>query len=189
MKSIAIFASGSGTNAENIGLYFKDHSQIKIDLILSNNPNAYVLKRAERMGVDHMVFNRNNFYNSSLILQALLDRKIDMIVLAGFMWLIPASLVAAFPNRILNIHPALLPKYGGKGMYGDFVHKAVSDANDVETGITIHYVNEKYDEGDILFQKQVQIKAGELPDRISQKVHALEYEYYPKVIEDLMKSL
>lgn len=189
MKSIAIFASGSGTNAENIGLYFDNHPQIKIELILSNNPNAYVLKRAEKMGIDSMVFNRDEFYRDTRVLKALLDRKIEVIVLAGFMWLVPPALVAAFPNRILNIHPALLPKYGGKGMYGDFVHQAVSKANEVETGITIHFVNEEYDEGDILFQKQVKIIAGEHPDGIAEKVHGLEYEYFPMVIEDFINNL
>lgn len=186
MKSIAIFASGSGSNAENIGHYFKNHREVNIELILTNNPKAFVIERATRMGVDSLVFNRADFYQSEKVLNELLSRNIDLIILAGFMWLVPPQIVFAFPHRILNIHPALLPKYGGKGMYGDFVHQAVSDALEVETGITIHFVNDKYDEGDILFQKSVPIAAGEKASSIAEKVHALEYEYYPKVIEQVL---
>lgn len=188
MKSIAIFASGSGTNAENIGQYFELHPHINIGLILTNNPNAFVLKRAEKMGVKSMVFNREDFYRTTGVLNELLNQKVDLIVLAGFLWLVPPQIVAAYPNRIINIHPALLPKYGGKGMYGDFVHQAVSRAGEEKTGITIHYVNDHYDEGDIIFQKSVQINAGEDPDLIAQKVHALEYEYFPKVIADIINK-
>jgi len=186
MKSIAIFASGSGTNAENIAQYFEQNHQINIALILTNNPKAFVLKRAEKMGVKSMVFNREDFYHSTRVLNVLLNQKVDLIVLAGFLWLVPPHIVAAYPNRIINIHPALLPKYGGKGMYGDFVHQAVSNAGDEKTGITIHYVNDHYDEGDIIFQKSVPIQAGEDPDLIAQKVHALEYENFPPVIANIL---
>lgn len=187
MKSIAVFASGSGSNAENIGHYFKDHKEVKIELILTNNPKAFVLERSKRLGVDSLVFNREDFYQSEKVLNELQLRKIDLIVLAGFMWLVPPQIVQAYPSRILNIHPALLPKYGGKGMYGDFVHQAVSEAGEIETGITIHYVNDRYDEGDILFQKSVPIKAGEEADFIAEKVHALEYKYYPKIIDEVLE--
>ena len=186
MKSIAIFASGSGTNAENISQYFEHNNQINIDLILTNNPNAFVLNRAVKMGVKSLVFNREDFYRTTRVLNELLIQKVDLIVLAGFLWLVPPQIVTAYNNRIINIHPALLPKYGGKGMYGDFVHQAVSKAREEKTGITIHYVNNHYDEGDVIFQKSVQIKPGEEPDLIAQKVHALEYEYFPKVIEDVL---
>lgn len=188
MKRLAIFASGSGSNAENIYDYFKDHKKIDITLILTNNPGAGVIERAKRLNIPYKVFSRADFYSSDQITKELLERNIDLVVLAGFLWLIPSSLIDAFSNRIINIHPALLPKYGGKGMYGDHVHRAVSEAGEAETGITIHYVNDKYDDGAIIFQKIISIDPGEKPDSIAEKVHALEYEFFPKVIESLLAN-
>ena len=187
MKRIAIFASGSGSNAENIFHYFQKNHQVIVDIFLTNNPNAKVLERADKLGVESFVFNRNVFYNSSLVLDELLSRNIDFIVLAGFMWLVPENILNQYTQKIVNIHPALLPAYGGKGMYGDFVHEAVSKAGENKTGITIHFVNNKYDEGDIIFQKAVDIIPGENPQSIADKVHVLEYEWYPQIIESLLK--
>lgn len=187
MKRIAIFASGSGSNAENIFHYFQKYHQVTVDIFLTNNPNAKVLERADKLGVESFVFNRNVFYNSSLVLDELLSRNIDFIVLAGFMWLVPENILNQYTQKIVNIHPALLPAYGGKGMYGDFVHEAVSKAGETKTGITIHFVNNKYDEGDIIFQKAVDIIPGENPQSIADKVHVLEYEWYPQIIESLVK--
>lgn len=179
---LAIFASGSGTNAERIFAYFKNHDQIEVVLLLSNNPSAYALQRAEKANVKAMVFNRMQL-NGGEVLSWLIENKITHIVLAGFLWLIPDNLIEAFPGKMVNIHPALLPKYGGKGMYGSKVHEAVKAANERETGITIHLVNEHYDKGNILFQGKVAINAKDSPDQIAAKVHELEYKYYPRVIE------
>lgn len=186
MKRIVIFASGSGSNAENIFHYFKDKNTCEVSLILTNNPTAGVIERARRLQIPYQVFTKNDFTSSDRIAEELVNMKTDLIVLAGFLWLVPSSLIDAFPHRIINIHPALLPKYGGKGMYGDFVHRAVSEAREIETGITIHYVNEFYDEGAVIFQKSVSIEKGEEPELIAKKVHALEYEYFPKVIEEII---
>lgn len=187
MKRIAIFASGNGSNAENIALYFKAHPLIKVEMFLSNNPNAKVLSRAHHLNIPAYSFSRQEFYQTDHILNLLDQHHIDFIVLAGFMWLVPQNILQKYHQRMVNIHPALLPKYGGKGMYGDFVHQAVSEAGEIETGITIHMVNEKYDEGDIIFQKQIDIEAGENPEQIAKKVHQLEYEYFPKVIGELLE--
>lgn len=187
MKRLAIFASGSGSNAENIYHYFKYNTEIEVSLILTNNPEAGVIERAKKLDIPFLVFNRSDLNSSGQITEILIEKKIDLIVLAGFLWLVPSSLIDAFPNKIINIHPALLPKYGGRGMYGDYVHQAISNAGETETGITIHYVNEKYDEGAVIFQKSVSIKKGEEPGLIADKVHALEYEFFPKVIEKLLK--
>ncbi len=188
-KNIAIFASGSGTNAENIALYFKSNQSIKVSLILSNNPTARVLERAQNLQIPSYVFDRKKLYHSDDVIAILHDYSINLIVLAGFLWLIPNSLVAAYSGKIINIHPALLPKYGGKGMYGDKVHQAVIDHNEMETGISIHYVNEAYDEGDIIFQSKCKIDpTKETISEVAQKVHALEYEHYPKIIEHLLIS-
>lgn len=186
MKRIAVFASGNGTNAENIIKYFSHDDGISIDLVLTNNPSAKVIERAAKFEVPSTVFNREEFYKSEVVLKELLDKKIDLIVLAGFMWLVPSYLVQKYPQAIINIHPALLPKYGGKGMYGDHVHEAVSNAKEKESGITIHYVNDKYDDGDIIFQKSVEIEEGEQPSSIANKIHALEYVYFPQEIEKLL---
>lgn len=186
MKRIAIFASGSGSNAENIINHFKDNSQVEVSLILSNNGEAFVLERARKLNVESLVFDRNDFYNSDRIVDLLTQKNIDLVVLAGFLWLIPPSLIEKFPDAIINIHPALLPKYGGKGMYGMKVHEAVISSGDCQSGITIHYVNEKYDQGSIIFQAKCDIVAEDTPDSLAEKVHELEYKHFPKIIEQLL---
>lgn len=189
MRNIAIFASGSGTNAEKIIKYFSTGNTAKVTIVLSNKREAYVLKRAEALGVDTLIFDRNDLYNKETVLESLLNRKIDFIVLAGFMWLIPEKILTAYNGRIVNIHPALLPKFGGKGMYGDYVHKAVISDGEKESGITIHYVNSFYDEGDIIFQARCNVDPVDTPESLAAKVHSLEYEYYPSVIGDLVSRL
>lgn len=188
-KNIAIFASGSGTNAENIVRYFAGSEIASVKLILSNNPEALVLKRAEALNVKTSVFDRNIFYKDTTILQLLKENQIDLIILAGFLWLIPKYLIEEYSDRIINIHPALLPKYGGKGMYGLHVHQAVISGGDKESGITIHYVNDKYDEGNIIFQEQCKIDPGDTPEKLAEKIHQLEYKYYPQIIEKIIRSL
>ena len=177
---IAIFASGGGTNAEAIIRHFKDHPLIKVALVLSNNPNALVLERATKFAIPTRVFNKNEFEQ---VAYSLKEYKITHIVLAGFLWLIPTSLIKAFPNRIINIHPALLPKFGGKGMYGMKIHELVRTSNETETGITIHVIDEKYDEGPILFQGRCEVSGTDSPQDIANKVHQLEYAHYPVIIE------
>jgi phosphoribosylglycinamide formyltransferase-1 len=189
MKRIAIFASGSGTNAQKIIEHFKDNSQIEVSLVLSNKSDAYVLERAAKLGVPSYVFDRQLFYESNKVHDILKDIGIDFIVLAGFLWLIPENLLRSWTGRIINIHPALLPKYGGKGMYGDRVHKAVIEAGEKETGITIHYVNEVYDDGEIIFQDKFKILTGDTPESIAERIHVLEHEHYPVVIEELVMNL
>ncbi len=186
MNKIAVFASGSGTNAQNIAEFFKSSNEIKVACLLTNNPKAYVLERFKGKDVEALVFNRDEFYNSTKVPDYLADRNIDYIVLAGFLWLVPVNLIQAYSNKIINIHPALLPKFGGKGMYGMRVHKAVVEAGEVETGITIHYVNERYDEGNIIFQKNCTVSEKDSPEQVAEKVHQLEYECYPKIIEDVI---
>ena len=180
---LAILASGSGTNAEEIFKYFKDHPDIEVGLLMSNNRNAFALQRAKTYEVKTLVFSRPEFTEGTMIKRALADSKVTHIVLAGFLWLIPPYLLQLFPDRIINIHPALLPKYGGKGMYGSKVHEAVKMAGDTETGITIHLVNANYDEGKILFQASCPITENHTPDQIAGCVHKLEHEHYPRVIE------
>lgn len=179
---IVLFTSGSGTNAEKIVEYFKDHPFIQVVLLLSNNPNAFALERAKKYNVPTRVFSRQQFQESE-VLAWLQQHEITHIVLAGFLWLIPSDLIKAFPHRIINIHPSLLPKYGGKGMYGMKVHEAVVKDGEKETGITIHEVDALYDEGKILFQAQCSVEPTETPQQIADKVHGLEYTNYPKVIE------
>ncbi len=186
MKKVAIFASGSGTNAENIIRYFKNHSEIAITLVLSNKPGAKVLSRAENLGVETRVFSRDEFYNTLNIPELLHQKGIDFIVLAGFLWLIPVSLINAYKGKIINIHPALLPKYGGKGMFGMKVHEAVVANNEKESGITIHHVNEEYDKGSVILQKKCRIEPEDTPEVVAEKVHQLEYEHFPRVIEKLL---
>ncbi|MGM0532682.1 MAG: phosphoribosylglycinamide formyltransferase [Bacteroidota bacterium] len=188
MKKIAIFASGSGSNAENIVRYFENHKNIKVNLILSNKKNAYVLERAKKFNIPSYVFTKDELYNTNKIKNLLLNKNIDLIVLAGFLLLVPEHLIKAFPNRIINIHPALLPKYGGKGMYGDRVHQKVLENGDKESGITIHYVNEKYDEGQIIHQSKFTVEADDHIEDIAQKAHELEYKHYPGVIEQLLSE-
>jgi phosphoribosylglycinamide formyltransferase-1 len=185
-KRVAVFASGNGTNAEKIFDYFKDNAQIEVALLLSNKASAGVLEKAKRYRIPSLVFNRAEFYDSDVVLQQLQAKRIDLVVLAGFMWLVPEQLVKAFPDKIVNIHPSLLPKFGGKGMYGMHVHEAVRAANENETGITIHFVNQHYDEGSIISQFACSIEPNDSALEIAKKVQLLEHENYPKVIEELV---
>jgi phosphoribosylglycinamide formyltransferase-1 len=189
MRNIAIFASGSGTNAENIIKYFSNSNSVKVSLVLSNRREAYVLKRAESLEVDTVFFDRKELYEEGKVLQLLSQYRIDFIVLAGFLWLIPENILELYENRIINIHPALLPKYGGNGMYGDRVHKAVLANNEKESGITIHYVNKYYDTGEIIFQARCDVVPEDTPETLAARVHSLEYRYYPVVIEELLSKL
>ena len=185
MKRIAIFASGEGTNTQHLINYFTI-SDVKICLVVCNNPSAYVLKRAEKSGIQTIVVDKEIFYGTDILLKKLKDEKIDLIVCAGFLWKIPDNILNAFPNKIINIHPALLPKFGGKGMYGMNVHKAVIAAGEKESGITIHYLNEHYDEGKIIFQAKCKVAKGDTPEKLADKVHALEYEYFPKIVRQVI---
>lgn len=183
-KRIALFASGSGTNAENIIRYFSNHPTIEVVKLYSNNPEAYALTRASNLNIPSAVFTRETYKDPNGLLKDIEALSIDYIILAGFLWLIPSHFVAAFPNKMINIHPALLPKFGGKGMYGMFVHQAVKEANETETGITIHLVNEHYDEGKPLFQASCKVESTDTPEQIAEKVHQLEYIHFPKQIEN-----
>lgn len=189
MTRIALFASGSGTNVENIANYFNGRTTAKPACVLCNNPDAFVLERAKRLGLESMTFNRTDFNDGKKIMEYLAKHDIDMIVLAGFLWLVPQYLIDAYPSRIVNIHPALLPKFGGKGMYGMYVHKAVKQSGETETGITIHLIDGNYDKGSTVFQAKVAIDPSDSPDDIANKVHALEYKYYPEVIEKIAMGI
>ena len=189
MKNIAIMASGSGTNAENIIKYFSNKKTAKVTLVLSNRREATVLKRAEALGVITCFFEYDDLYSSDKVLELLLKSRTDFVVLAGFLWLVPENILDTFEKRIINIHPALLPRYGGKGMYGDRVHKAVIANGDKESGITIHYVNKYYDKGDIIFQVRCKVAPSDTPESLASKVHTLEYEHYPVIIEKLLRKL
>jgi Folate-dependent phosphoribosylglycinamide formyltransferase PurN len=180
---IALFASGNGTNARAILEYFHLHSEIEVSLVLSNNPQAYVLERAKNWNVETKVFDKVQFQDEALFMEWLKKNHITHIVLAGFLWLIPSYLIKHFPNCIINIHPALLPKFGGKGMFGRKVHEAVKLAAEKETGITIHLVNEKYDEGKVILQKSCGVMPSDSVDDIARKVHQLEHQYFPPAIE------
>lgn len=188
MTRLAVFASGSGTNAEKIIHYFSHIEDIEVALIVCNKNGAGVLDIAERNAVSSMVIDRDYFYQSNQLLFELNQHSIDFIVLAGFLWLVPTYLTGSYRKKIINIHPALLPKYGGKGMYGMNVHKAVKAANEKETGITIHFVNEKYDEGTIIFQSSCPVEAGDSPEDIQKKVQVLEHTHFPKIIEQVVRS-
>lgn len=187
MKRLAVFASGSGTNFQQICEYFiEKNSEIKIELLVVNKANAYVVERAKQLNVKSVYFNREDFYSSDKVVECLLENKIDFIVLAGFLWLVPSNILKNYENKIINIHPALLPKYGGKGMHGHHVHQAVIAAKEQESGITIHYVNEKYDEGNIIFQAKCSITPEDTADSLAEKIHLLEKEHFPKVIDNLL---
>ena len=189
MRNIAIFASGSGTNAENIIRYFSNRKSARVKLILSNKREAFVLKRAESHNIKSIFFDRHDFYETGKVLETLMENKIDFIVLAGFLWLVPGNILKFYDRRIINIHPALLPNHGGKGMYGDKVHKSVIANHEKESGITIHYVNNIYDAGDIIFQARCDVDKNDTPDALASKVHALEYRYFPQVIEEIVTKL
>jgi phosphoribosylglycinamide formyltransferase-1 len=186
-KNIAIFASGGGSNAKKIMEHFQSSDIGNVVLMVCNKQQIGAYAVAETFGVPTLYMDRKTFYESEKLLQELKDRQVDFIVLAGFLWLIPSYLVKAFPNKILNIHPALLPKYGGKGMYGHHVHEAVKAAGEVESGMTIHYVNEHYDEGNIIFQSKCALEKDDSAEEIARKVLSLEHLYYPKVIEEVLK--
>ncbi len=189
MRNIAIMASGSGTNAENIIKYFSNKKTVKVKLVLSNRREAFVLKRAEALNVKTGFFEYNDFYTSGKVLDLLMKNRIDFVVLAGFLWLVPENILEKYEGRIINIHPALLPRYGGKGMYGEKVHKAVIENHDMESGITIHFVNRHYDEGDIIFQARCRVEPSDTPETLAARVHVLEYEHYPEVIERLILNM
>ncbi len=189
MRNIAILASGTGTNAENIIKYFSTRNTAKVSLVLSNKRQAQVLKRAEANNIRTVFFEHKEFYVTGKVLRYLLLYKIDFIVLAGFLWLVPENIIEQYAGRIINIHPALLPAYSGKGMYGETVHKAVIENHEKESGITIHYVNRFYDQGDIIFQTRCKVDASDTPESLAEKVHALEYLHYPEVIEQLVEKL
>ena len=186
---IGVFASGTGSNAEKLIQYFKNSTAAHVELVLCNKEGAGVIAIAEKEGVSVLLVEKERFFRGDAYLPALKERSIGFIVLAGFLWKIPQALVDAYPRRIVNIHPALLPKFGGKGMYGQYVHEAVLNAGEVESGITIHYVDEHYDNGDIIFQTACPILPGDKPGDIAQRIHALEHLHYPRVIEEVIRDL
>ncbi len=188
MKRVAIFASGSGSNAENIIRYFRKDENVTVPLILSNKKDAYIHERAKRWGVLSFSFTKKEFDEADLILEMLAQYEIDFIVLAGFLLKVSEPILKAYPGSVVNIHPALLPKFGGKGMYGDKVHKAVVAAGEKVSGITIHYVNENYDEGDVIFQAECALSPADSPEEVAQKVHQLEYRWFPQVIAEVLKK-
>lgn len=188
-KRIAIFASGSGSNAQKIMEYFKKHDDAEVAIVLTNNPEAYVLQRADNFEIPSHIFDRQEFSKTDEVVQLLKNLQIDLVVLAGFLWLIPQNLLKAFPNKIINIHPSLLPKFGGKGMYGDKVHHSVLDAGEEESGITVHFVNENFDEGEVIHQSRFRIEEGDDLEMVKFKGQQLEHLHYPKVIEALLKKM
>ncbi|WP_299115846.1 phosphoribosylglycinamide formyltransferase [uncultured Winogradskyella sp.] len=188
MKRIVIFASGSGSNAENLIKFFQNSEHASVIQVLTNNPHAKVLDRSKRLGVSAFSFNKVAFTKTDDVLNLLKASYPDLIVLAGFLWKFPEHILKHFPDKVINIHPALLPKYGGKGMYGMHVHRAVVENNEAETGITIHYVNENYDEGAIIFQANCEVLASDSPENVAEKIHELEMEYFPEVIDRLLNG-
>ncbi len=189
MKRIAIFASGSGSNAQRIMEHFKRNKEMEVALVLCNKPDAYVLQRADNFEVPTHVFTKDELLHTNSIDNLLKNLEIDILVLAGFMWLLPERFIQNYPKRIVNIHPALLPKHGGAGMYGRKVHESVLKSKDPETGITIHYVNENFDEGEIIYQSRCTVDKNDDLEKLAYKVHQLEHIHYPKIIEDLLKKL
>jgi len=188
-KRIAIFASGSGSNAQKIMEHFKKHTDAEVAIVLTNNPEAYVLQRADNFEIPTHIFDKHEFYQTNEVLDLLKNLNIDLLVLAGFLWLVPDTILANYPKRIINIHPTLLPKYGGKGMYGDRVHKEVLANGDEESGISIHYVNEKFDTGEIIHQARFKIEKNDDLEIIKFKGQQLEHQYFPKIIEQVLKKI
>ncbi|MDO6761117.1 phosphoribosylglycinamide formyltransferase [Tamlana sp. 2_MG-2023] len=188
MKRIVIFASGSGSNAENIIRFFENSNTASVVQVLTNNPQAKVLDRAKNLKVSAFSFNRVAITKTDDVLNLLKASKPDLIVLAGYLWKFPDNILNAFPNKVINVHPALLPKFGGKGMYGMNVHQAIVENKETETGITIHYVNEHYDEGAIIFQAKCKVESTDSADDVASKIHELEMEHFPKVVEELLKK-
>ena len=189
MKNITILASGSGTNAENIIRFFQYRDEGRVKLLLSNRKDAYALERAKNLDVPSQIFSREEMYSSGIVLELLQEYSTDLIILAGFLWLIPSDIIRAYPNRILNIHPALLPAYGGKGMYGQRVHEAVIANRENISGISIHLVNEEYDSGDIILQAKCPVLGSDTPNDLASRIHELEYEHYPKLILEYLGKL
>lgn len=187
-KRIVIFASGSGTNTQNLIQYFQQNSFAEVVLVLSNKKDAKVLERAKNLNIKSLSFDKTALFSSEGVLKLLKDTQTDYIILAGFLLKFPELILKEYPNKVINLHPALLPKYGGKGMYGHHVHEAVVENKEAETGITIHYVNENYDEGAIIFQKSVALSEEDTPNTVAEKIHILEYEHFPKVIEKVIRS-
>ena len=188
MKRIVIFASGSGTNAENIIKFFHNRDNASVIQVLTNNPRAKVLDRCKKLKISALSFNKIAFTQSNDVLNILKSAQPDLIILAGFLWKFPEFILDEFPNKVINVHPALLPKYGGKGMYGKHVHEAVVANKETESGITIHYVNEHYDEGTIIFQAKCPVLASDSTEDIAEKIHELEMEHFPKVVNDLIND-
>ena len=188
-KNIAILASGNGTNAENIIRYFQEKASACVNLVLTNRQNAFVLERAKERNVPCAYLDKDDWESGEAVLSMLQKYNIDFVVLAGFLARIPDNVLHAYPNKMINIHPSLLPKFGGKGMYGDRVHEAVIAAGEKESGITIHYTNERYDEGAIVCQEKCPVLPEDTSEELAQRIHKLEYEFYPKVIERLVKAL
>jgi phosphoribosylglycinamide formyltransferase-1 len=188
-KRIAIFASGSGSNAQKIMEHFKKHTDAEVAIVLTNNPEAYVLQRADNFEIPTHIFDKHEFYETEDVVDLLKNLNIDLLVLAGFLWLVPDTLLANYPKRIINIHPALLPKYGGKGMYGDRVHKEVLANGDEESGISIHYVNEEFDSGEIIYQARFKIEKNDDLELVKFKGQQLEHQYFPKIIEQVLKKI
>ena len=188
-KRIAIFASGSGSNAQKIMEHFKKHTDAEVAIVLTNNPEAYVLQRADNFEIPTHIFDKHEFYETDDVVDLLKNLNIDLLVLAGFLWLVPDTLLANYPKRIINIHPALLPKYGGKGMYGDRVHKEVLANGDEESGISIHYVNEEFDSGEIIYQARFKIEKNDDLELVKFKGQQLEHQYFPKIIEQVLKKI
>lgn len=184
---VAIFASGSGTNAENLVTTFRQKKHPVDFIVLANRADAPVLQRAQRLSVPAFTFGKTEMYQSDALLRLLEEQKIDFIVLAGFLWKVPPSLIAAYPNTIINIHPALLPKFGGRGMYGERVHSAVLEANENVSGITIHHVTEEYDQGATIFQAECPVREDDTPESLARRIHQLEYQHYPRVLAQLLK--
>ena len=187
-KNIVIFASGSGSNAQRLLEHFEHHPEIRVAALFSNNPNAHALKRAETYHVPALLFSRDAFYNSDKVLQQVQAFEPDLIVLAGFLWLVPKNILQAFPNKIINIHPALLPNYGGKGMHGLHVHSAVVQAGDQESGITIHRISEAYDEGEFILQERCPVLPTDTPEELAARVLQLEHRHLPLVVEQLLSK-
>jgi len=190
MINIAVFASGEGTNAENLFNYFSTSSKVKIKLVVTNNENAGIVAKAEKYRKNLQIISKTSLNNyTEQLIDFLQTEKVDLIVLAGFLLKIPEGLVKAFPNRIINIHPALLPKFGGHGMYGMNVHKAVIEAKEQHTGITVHFVNEEYDKGEIILQAKCEVNENDTPETVAKKIHELEYEYFPKAVQKVIDDL
>jgi phosphoribosylglycinamide formyltransferase-1 len=186
MKRIVIFASGSGSNAENLIKFFQNSEKGSVTLVLTNNPHAKVLDRAKSLGIAALSFNKKAFTDTKLVLEILKSEKADLIILAGFLWKFPEYILKHYPNQVINVHPALLPKFGGKGMYGKHVHEAVVANKEIETGITIHYVNEHYDEGAVIFQAKCEVSEEDTAEDVAQKIHLLEMKHFPEVVSSLV---